>query len=109
MTVFRRKRVGFPFSTVGADDPVRPRKMSVFYGNPMRIRIISAFFAVGADAPANDRFNLILYRPPNGNTPPPQTRLRGFFCPCGAALGKMAHESVQRFEFGRCIYIYTKA
>ena len=30
MTVFRRKRVGFPFSTVGADDPVRPRKMSVF-------------------------------------------------------------------------------
>ena len=30
MVLFRRIRVDFPFCTVGADDPVRPRKMPVF-------------------------------------------------------------------------------
>ena len=30
MVIFRRIRVDFPFSTVGADDPVRPPEMPVF-------------------------------------------------------------------------------
>ena len=33
MAVFRRVRVDFPFRVVGADDPVRPRKTTVFTEN----------------------------------------------------------------------------
>mgnify|MGYP004594514755 FL=1 len=119
MTVFRRKRVGFPFSTVGADDPVRPPELSVFTEN--RCEFVTFWRADVGIGPYERPRKINEFRgrtessaPTNGHdesqrvsflTPPPQTRLRGFFCPRGAALGKMAHESVQQFEFGRCIYI----
>ena len=75
---------------VGIGPYERPRKINEFRGR------------TESSAPTNghDESQRVSFL-----TPPPQTRLRGFFCPCGAALGKMAHESVQRFEFGRCIYI----
>ena len=41
MAVFRRTRADFPFSTVGADDPVRPRKTPVFTENRCEIATFS--------------------------------------------------------------------
>ena len=55
MAVFRQIGFAFPFRAVGVDAHIDPPETSDFYGNPMRIRTIFAFFAVGADDPVRPR------------------------------------------------------
>ena len=95
---------------VGIGPYKRPRKINEFWGRTESSAPTNGIGKTTRVMRKNAAFSVLRRRGrcphrPAGSTPPPQTRLRGFFCPCGAAPGKMAHESVQRFEFGRCIYI----